>query len=98
MTHSILIEHSKPSRCAWRVYTVWQSGSRMDIARRSFATLRISMLAALAIFAAEPLVAQRTPATPVYRAPRLADGHPDLNGIWQAFVTADWNLQDHEAA
>jgi hypothetical protein len=35
------------------------------------------------------------PAT--YRAPRLADGRPDLNGIWQAFVTANWDLQDHEA-
>ena len=32
-----------------------------------------------------------------YRAPRAADGHPDLNGIWQAFVTANWNLEDHEA-
>jgi hypothetical protein len=32
-----------------------------------------------------------------YRAPRLADGHPDLNGIWQAFVTANWDLEDHEA-
>jgi hypothetical protein len=31
-----------------------------------------------------------------YRAPRL-DGHPDLNGIWQAMVTANWNLQDHDA-
>jgi len=27
----------------------------------------------------------------------MADGHPDLNGIWQAFVTADRDLQDHEA-
>ena len=32
-----------------------------------------------------------------YRAPRLADGRPDLNGLWQAFVTANWDLQDHEA-
>src|SRR5215467_9143158 len=45
------------------------------------------------------IAAQRGPApqTPAYRAPRLADGHPDLNGIWQAFVTANWDLQDHEA-
>ena len=33
---------------------------------------------------------------PSYRAPRLA-GHPDLNGVWQAFVTANWNVQDHDA-
>src|SRR3954462_5034851 len=34
---------------------------------------------------------------PVYRAPHRPDGHPDLSGIWQAFVTANWDLQDHEA-
>ena len=34
---------------------------------------------------------------PPYRPPRMADGHPDLNGIWQAFVTANWDLQDHDA-
>jgi hypothetical protein len=34
---------------------------------------------------------------PAYRASRAADGHPDLNGIWQAFTTANWDIQDHEA-
>src|SRR6266704_6385595 len=34
---------------------------------------------------------------PQYRAPHMADGHPDLNGIWQSFVTANWDIQDHEA-
>ena len=34
----------------------------------------------------------------VYRAPRLpGTSHPDLTGIWQAFVTANWDLQDHGA-
>ena len=42
-----------------------------------------------------PQAGQQFPAT--YRAPRLADGRPDLNGIWQALVTANWDLQDHEA-
>jgi hypothetical protein len=42
-----------------------------------------------------PQAGQQFPAA--YRAPRLADGHPDLNGIWQALVTANWDLQDHEA-
>jgi len=32
-----------------------------------------------------------------YRAPRSADGHPDLNGIWQAMNTANWDIQDHAA-
>jgi hypothetical protein len=32
-----------------------------------------------------------------YRAARLADGRPNLNGIWQALTTANWDLEDHEA-
>src|SRR6266850_1178922 len=34
---------------------------------------------------------------PAYRAPRTADGRPNLNGIWQALNTADWDLQGHAA-
>jgi hypothetical protein len=29
--------------------------------------------------------------------PRMADGKPNLNGIWQAVGTVHWNLQDHQA-
>lgn len=32
-----------------------------------------------------------------YRAPRAPDGHPDLNGIWQAFTTANWDILSHSA-
>src|SRR5262245_37464968 len=32
-----------------------------------------------------------------YQAPRAADGHADLNGIWHAMNTANWDLQDHPA-
>jgi hypothetical protein len=32
-----------------------------------------------------------------YRAPRTKDGRPDLNGIWQAFGTANFDLQNHVA-
>ena len=35
---------------------------------------------------------------PAYRAPRTADGKPNLNGIWQALNTANWDLQGHAAA
>ena len=32
----------------------------------------------------------------VYQAPRLmGTANPDLNGIWQAMVTANWNVEDH---
>ena len=34
---------------------------------------------------------------PPYKPARLPDGHPDLNGYWQSLVSADWDLQDHEA-
>jgi hypothetical protein len=30
--------------------------------------------------------------------PRTADGKPDLNGIWQAVNTANWDLEDHSGA
>jgi hypothetical protein len=32
-----------------------------------------------------------------YRAPRAADGHPDLNGVWQALNTANYDLEPHVA-
>ena len=33
-----------------------------------------------------------------YVAPRLpGTSHPNLSGIWQAFTTANWDLQDHGA-
>jgi hypothetical protein len=32
-----------------------------------------------------------------YRAPRLADGKPDLNGIWQALNEANYDVQAHMA-
>ncbi len=32
-----------------------------------------------------------------YKAPRAADGRPDLSGIYQALTTANIDIQDHEA-
>ena len=34
---------------------------------------------------------------PPYKPPHTADGKPDFNGIWQSFVTADIDIQDHDA-
>lgn len=35
---------------------------------------------------------------PQTQIPRTADGKPDLNGIWQAMNTANYDLEDHGAA
>jgi hypothetical protein len=32
-----------------------------------------------------------------YRAPRTADGTPDLSGIWQSNNTANWDVEPHAA-
>ena len=31
------------------------------------------------------------------RIPRMPDGKPNFNGLWQSMVTADWDIQDHIA-
>jgi hypothetical protein len=54
--------------------------------------------AAVALAAAVQLAV--TPATSgaeAYKALRTADGKADLNGIWQALNTANWDLQEHAA-
>ena len=33
-----------------------------------------------------------------YRAPRMADGHPNLNGVWQAMNSANWDVRGHAAS
>ena len=53
----------------------------------------LQVLAALFALAVIPLAGQ----SPTYRAPRAADGHPDLNGIWQALNEANYDLEGHNA-
>jgi len=40
----------------------------------------------------------QAPSAQAYRAPRTADGKPNLNGIWQALNEANWDLEPHAAA
>jgi hypothetical protein len=42
--------------------------------------------------------APRPAAPAAARVPRTADGKPNLNGIWQAMVGSNWNLEDHGAS
>src|ERR1700757_5067614 len=60
---------------------------------RNTIRIEISACALLAtmVLACVPALAQNQ----AYRAPRSFDGHPDLNGIWEAVNTANWDLQDH---
>jgi hypothetical protein len=60
----------------------------VDALLRAVAMIGVLSLASL------PAAAQ----APTYRAPRTADGKPNLNGIWQAINSADWDLEGHAAA
>jgi hypothetical protein len=49
--------------------------------------------ATVALVSLSPLIGQ----SPASNIPRLPDGKPDMNGIWQALNTANWDLQAHSA-
>jgi hypothetical protein len=51
-------------------------------------------LAAAGLFVATTTVPGQTTG---YKAPRAPDGKPNLNGIWQAFTTANWDIEAHHA-
>ena len=56
----------------------------------------LALAGALALVVVHDAAAQGNAAR-AYRAPRTADGKPDLNGIWQAVNAASWDLEDHAA-
>jgi hypothetical protein len=51
------------------------------------------MAVALCAVGAAPVAAQSSD----YQAPRGADGHPNLNGLWQTLNTAHWDVEPHGA-
>src|SRR5947208_12799717 len=51
----------------------------------------------LAILLVTLLAAPSPGQAPPYRAPRAADGKPDLNGIWQALNEANYDIELHMA-
>ena len=71
----------------------------MSLSNRSSVRVLAAILltAALAGSAAWFTETSTTAQTRAYRAPRTPDGKPNLNGIWQAVNTANWDLLDHSA-
>src|SRR5437867_12333959 len=57
------------------------------------AVLTSVVLGVFFVQASQPVAGQ----TAAYRAPRAPDGHPDLNGIWQALNEANYDLEMHMA-
>jgi hypothetical protein len=56
-----------------------------------------SATAALMITALQLSATPNASGAEAYKAPHTADGKPNLNGIWQALNTANWDLQEHAA-
>jgi hypothetical protein len=63
--------------------------------RNAATTVRLatSLITAGVLLAATTIAAQ----APAYRAPRTPDGKPNLNGIWQAMNSANWDIEPHAA-
>src|SRR6185312_7645765 len=60
---------------------------------------RLLWLGSAAFALALPMLAQ-TPARPAARPagiPRMSDGKPNLNGLWQSMNAANWDVEDHSA-
>ena len=70
----------------------------MDIRLRGTMALAVAVVAAFGM--AETRMAGQAPSAqpfPPYTAPRTVDGKPNLNGIWQSFTTANWDILAHSA-
>ena len=73
--------------------------STTDLNSRSRHWVAVSLAAVLAAALAgcQPASAPSKPAAAATGAGKI-NGHPDLNGVWQAVSSAYWNLEDHSAS
>ena len=65
--------------------------------RRTFIAVCLTFSAASALVFAFAMGRVESQSTAPYRAPRTKDGRPDLNGIWQANNTANYDIETHMA-
>jgi hypothetical protein len=66
--------------------------------RNRFMTVtRVTVIVAASSWLALAVTPAAGQAPAAYRAPRTADGKPNLNGIWQAMNTANWDIEAHAA-
>jgi hypothetical protein len=65
--------------------------------QRRGAVLLAAASTAIVLVSIVPALTQGQTQAPAYRAPRTADGKPNLTGIWQAMNSANWDIQAHAA-
>ena len=61
---------------------------------RSMVVTTVKSIVVAGLLLAPTMMAAQAPA---YRAPRTPDGKPNLNGLWQAMNTANWDVEAHSA-
>jgi hypothetical protein len=66
---------------------------------RHFGLLLVLGVLLLAVFSLRVVsTAGQSAQAPAYRAPRLVGTRvPNINGVWQAMNTANWDIQAHDA-
>src|SRR5436189_2063275 len=70
----------------------------MRIRFKAWIFLAVAIAAGLVLFRVSSKAQAPAAAPQTYRAPRAADGRPNLNGVWQALNEANWDLEAHAAA
>jgi hypothetical protein len=72
-------------------------GEEAQMRNRSRGARFASALAALMPATLQPGLIPAAHGAEAYPAAHTADGKPNLNGIWQALNTANWDIQEHAA-